>query len=163
MKVWNFINFEIYKIYNIFMKFFENFELQKKKLTFFAIWLAAWKWNLVWLDNVETPNRQKTKIDTGSNIPHARCTHCMRGILTVREVYSLHARYTHSEVELRKCCLGQSAKSKIPYHLIKAWIYLTRDVLTAHEVHSLWGRVEKILFRPIRKKRNSLLFNKMIY
>jgi hypothetical protein len=33
-------------------------------------------------------------------------------------VYSLHTRYTHSEVELRKCCLGQSAKSKIPYHLI---------------------------------------------
>jgi hypothetical protein len=24
----------------------------------------------------------------------------------------------YSEVELRKCCLGQSAKSKIPYHLI---------------------------------------------
>jgi len=38
---------------------------------------------------------------------------------TSREVYSLHARYTHSEVELRKCCLGQSEKSKIPYHLIK--------------------------------------------
>ena len=37
---------------------------------------------------------------------------------TSREVYSLHARYTHSEVELRKCCLGQSAKRKIPYHLI---------------------------------------------
>jgi hypothetical protein len=36
-------------------------------------------------------------------------------------VYSLHARYTHSEVELRKCCLGQSAKSKIPYHSIKPY------------------------------------------
>jgi len=30
-----------------------------------------------------------------------------------------HAMCTHSEVELRKCCLGQSEKSKIPYHLIK--------------------------------------------
>ena len=30
-----------------------------------------------------------------------------------------HAGCTHSEVELRKCCLGQSEKSKIPYHLIK--------------------------------------------
>ena len=29
-----------------------------------------------------------------------------------------HARCTHSEVELRKCCLGQSEKCKIPYHLI---------------------------------------------
>ena len=37
---------------------------------------------------------------------------------TSREVYSLHARCTHSEVELRKWCLGQSEKSKIPYHLI---------------------------------------------
>ena len=37
---------------------------------------------------------------------------------TSREVYSLHTRCTHSEVELRKCCLGQSEKSKIPYHLI---------------------------------------------
>jgi hypothetical protein len=46
-----------------------------------------------------------TKLQKSSNIPHAGCTH-------------LHARYTHSEVELRKCCLGQSAKSKIPYHLI---------------------------------------------
>ena len=29
-----------------------------------------------------------------------------------------HARCTHSEVELRKCCLGQSENSEIPYHLI---------------------------------------------
>ena len=33
-------------------------------------------------------------------------------------MYSLHARCTHSEVELRKCCLGQSEKSEIPYYLI---------------------------------------------
>ena len=33
-----------------------------------------------------------------------------------------HARCTHSEVELRKCCLGQSEKSKIPYHLITNFI-----------------------------------------
>ena len=39
-------------------------------------------------------------------------------------MYSLHARYTHSEVELRKCCLGQSEKSKIPYHLINIYISL---------------------------------------
>ena len=44
-------------------------------------------------------------------------------MLTAREICSLHARYTHSEVELRKCCLGQSAKSKIPYHLIKVIIH----------------------------------------
>ena len=30
---------------------------------------------------------------------------------------------------------------------------------TSREVYSLWGRVEKMLFKPIRKKRNSLLFN----
>ena len=44
----------------------------------------------LWLDKVETPNRP----------PEA------------------HARWTHSEVQPRKYCLGQSAKSKIPYHLI---------------------------------------------
>ena len=43
----------------------------------------------LWLDNVETPNR-----------PH-----------------EADARWTHSEVQPRKYCLGQSAKSKIPYHL----------------------------------------------
>jgi hypothetical protein len=47
-------------------------------------------------------------IDTGPNIPHARCTHCTRGILTT------------------------------------------------HKVYSLWGRVEKMLFRPISEKQNSL-------
>ena len=52
----------------------------------------------LWLDNVETPNRQSTKIDTSPNILNARCT--------------------HSEVELRKCCLGQSEKSEIPYLII---------------------------------------------
>jgi hypothetical protein len=30
----------------------------------------------------------------------------------------MHARCTHSEVELRKCCLGQSEKSEIPYYLM---------------------------------------------
>ena len=44
----------------------------------------------LWLDNVETLNRP----------PEA------------------HARWTHSEVQPRKYCLGQSAKSNIPYHLI---------------------------------------------
>ena len=38
------------------------------------------------------------------NIPHASCTHCTQGV--------------HSEVELRKCCLGQSEKKEIPYYLI---------------------------------------------
>jgi hypothetical protein len=32
-------------------------------------------------------------------------------------------RCTHSEVELRKCCLGQSEKSEIPYNLINMYIY----------------------------------------
>ena len=36
-----------------------------------------------------------------------------------------HARCTHSEVELRKCCLGQSANSKIPYHLINSFNVIT--------------------------------------
>jgi hypothetical protein len=46
----------------------------------------------LWLENVETPNRP----------PEA------------------HARWTHTVVQPRKYCLGQSAKSKIPYHLIMA-------------------------------------------
>ena len=41
-----------------------------------------------------------------------------RGVLTAREV-----QYTH----LRKCCLGQSAKSKIPYHLINDYTDLVND------------------------------------
>jgi hypothetical protein len=34
-------------------------------------------------------------------------------------------------------------------------------LLTAREVYSLWGRVEKMLFRPISEKQNSLSFNKL--
>jgi hypothetical protein len=34
---------------------------------------------------------------------------------------------------------------------------------TSREVYSLWDRVEKMLFRPSRKKRNSLLFNNNKY
>ena len=34
---------------------------------------------------------------------------------------------------------------------------------TSREVYSLWGRVGKMLFRPIRKKRNSLLFDKWYF
>jgi hypothetical protein len=41
---------------------------------------------------------------------------------TSRDVYSLNARHAYSEVELRKCCLGQSAKSKISYHLLIVFI-----------------------------------------
>ena len=76
-----------------------------KILTFFCNLIGRLEMkSRLWLDNVETPNRQQTKIDTSPNIPDARCT--------------------HSEIELRKCCLGQSAKSKIPYHLITVFIYL---------------------------------------
>ena len=45
----------------------------------------------LWLDNVEAQNRPP----------------------------ETHPRWTHSEVQPRTYCLGQSAKSKIPYHLIK--------------------------------------------
>ena len=41
----------------------------------------------------------------------------------------------------------------------QARIYLTRGVLTAREVYSVWCRVEKMLLRPIRKKQNFLSFN----
>ena len=104
-----FENFEIYKIYNIFWKFWTL----KKKI---AIWLADWKWNLVsgW-------TTLKHRIDNSQKLTQARI-YLTRGVLTARGVYSLHTRYTHSEVELRKCWLGQSAKSKIPYHLIILYI-----------------------------------------
>ena len=45
----------------------------------------------------------------------------------------------------------------------QARIYLTWGVLAARMVYSLWGRVEKMLFRPIRKKQNSLSFNKRLH
>jgi hypothetical protein len=51
--------YKIYKIYNIFMNFFENFELWKKKLTFFCNLIGRLEMkSRLWLDNVETPNRQ---------------------------------------------------------------------------------------------------------
>jgi hypothetical protein len=34
---------------------------------------------------------------------------------------------------------------------------------TSREVYSLWGRVEKMLFRPISEKQNSLSFNNGCY
>ena len=33
---------------------------------------------------------------------------------------------------------------------------------TSRKVYSLWGRVEKMLFRPISEKQNSLSFNKLL-
>jgi hypothetical protein len=36
-----------------------------------------------------------------------------------------------------------------------------RIYLTARELYSLWGRVEKMQFRPIRNKQNSLSFHKI--
>ena len=93
------------------LKFFENFEIIYEILKMFWNFVKFWNLkffenvdlfcNLIgrlemksrfWLDNVETPNRQETKIDTSLNIPHARCT--------------------HSEVELRKCCLPNQKKAK---------------------------------------------------
>jgi hypothetical protein len=41
------------------------------------------------------------------------------------------------------------------------WHKYHDSLLTAREVYSLWGRVEKILFRPISEKQNSLSFNKI--
>ena len=55
----------------------------------------------LWLDNVETPNRP----------PEA------------------HARWTHFEVQPKKYCLSQSAKSKIPYHLITGYTDCPRVVV----------------------------------
>jgi len=64
----------------------------------------------LWLDNIETPNRP----------PEA------------------HARWTHSEVQPRKYCLGQSAKSKIPYHLIKLLVNLPVKITNTCEIIDVW-------------------------
>jgi hypothetical protein len=45
-------------------------------------------------------------------------------------------------------------------HLYFGWS-VCKPEYTSHEVYSLWGRVEKMLFRPIGKKQNSLSFNKV--
>jgi hypothetical protein len=105
-KLWNFWNFlkikkENWKFWNLmkilnffdFLKILKFYEI-KNKIT---IWLADWKWNLVSGWPVGKP------------------------VYTSREVYSLYARCTHSEVELRKCCLGQSEKSEIPSYLINSF------------------------------------------
>ena len=54
------------------------------------------------------------------------------------------------------------------WNLVSGWTTLKYRIdnrhkpeYTSHEVYSLWGRVEKMLFRPISKKQNSLSFNKI--
>ena len=54
------------------------------------------------------------------------------------------------------------------WNLVSGWTTLKHRIdnrhkpeYTSHEVYSLWGRVEKMLFRPISKKQNSLSFNKI--
>jgi hypothetical protein len=101
---------KVLKFYENFDFFFNlNFEIMRflKILTFFVIWLADWKWNLV------------------------------SGWTTLKHRIDNRQKYT------------------------QARIYLTRGVLTAREVCSLWGRVEKMLFRPISEKQSSLSFNKI--
>jgi hypothetical protein len=46
-----------------------------------------------------------------------------------------HARSTHSEVELRKCCLGQSEKSKIPYHLVTIFKEISKFKISKHFIN----------------------------
>ena len=82
------------------LKFYVKFEicLNCKILTFFCSFIGRLEMkSRLWLENVETPNRQK---QTQAQ------TYLTRGVLTAREV------------ELRKCCLGQSEKSEIPYYLM---------------------------------------------
>jgi hypothetical protein len=101
---------KVLKFYENFDFFFNsNFEIMRflKILTFFVIWLADWKWNLV------------------------------SGWTTLKHRIDNRQKYT------------------------QARIYLTRGVLTAREVCSLWGRVEKMLFRPISEKQSSLSFNQI--
>jgi hypothetical protein len=100
LKVWNFIKILLKQ------KYFEIFKFSEIE-NFWQFWIFLENFDLfcnligrlemksrLWMDNVETRNRP----------PEA------------------HARWTHSEVQPRKYCLGQSAESKIPYHLIKRFI-----------------------------------------
>ena len=100
LKVWNFIKILLKQ------KYFEIFKFSEIE-NFWQFWIFFENFDLfcnligrlemksrLWMDNVETRNRP----------PEA------------------HARWTHSEVQPRKYCLGQSAESKIPYHLIKRFI-----------------------------------------
>ena len=98
MKILNsFEIFEILKILNYKKKIIILKFKKKWNVMSFSIF---WNFEILWkflilefdlsLDNVETPNRPT----------------------------EAHARWTHSEVQPRKYCLGHSANSKIPYHLI---------------------------------------------
>ena len=56
------------------------------------------------------------------------------------------------------------------WNLVSGWTTLKHRIdnrhkpeYTSYEVYSLWGRVEKMLFRPISEKQNSLSFNKDNY
>ena len=56
LKLYKFWNLQIY---NIYINFFENFEFEKKKLTFFCNLIGRLEMKFrLWLDNVETPNRE---------------------------------------------------------------------------------------------------------
>jgi hypothetical protein len=97
LKVQNFKNFK--KVQN-----FQNFKNFKKNYLFYNFEIFE-NFEMLWMSRTQFD--WSTQLDflalvgrwESPNIPHARCT--------------------HSEVELRKCCLGHSEKSKIPYHLIK--------------------------------------------
>ena len=67
---------------------------------------------------------------------------------TSREVYSLHARFTHSEVELRKCCLGQSEKKQnsLSFNKIQYVITIVGDL---RQVVGGFLRVLQFPSRPI--------------
>lgn len=83
------------------MEFYENFDIwtfENKKI-FCNLEIFGKLWNLVRHNFIGQHILALVGQRPIPNIPHGRCT--------------------HSEVELRKCCLGQSEKRKIPYHLIK--------------------------------------------
>jgi hypothetical protein len=56
-------------------------------------------------------------------------------------------------LELRKCCLGQSAKSKIPYHLINCFIYLLLTCIFAYLNSNIWKKInDPLLHVHVNKK-----------
>ena len=100
------------------MRFFEIFEILYEFFEIFWNFIKFWNFDLFLQFDWPTGNEISSLVGQCWNTEYTIDKNRHKPEYTSREVYSLHERCSHSELELRKCCLGQSAKSKIPYHLV---------------------------------------------
>ena len=107
-----FIIFQYYylKIKSLkFLKLFENFMKIFKSYEIFESFEIIWQFRIFW-KSLKFWNFMKFWFFFGNFIGRLE----MKSRLWMDNVEPPNARWTHSEVQPRKYCLGQSANSKIP-------------------------------------------------